>query len=283
MAAQDFRHVLQQSAEPVSDYIRRLERTFRRAYGREMLSEETRDTVLYGQMQEGLYDSLMRSPAVSGARNYQELCLSARNEEKRQSELLKRQKYRVGNPVRAPIAKGPLMGRPNNDRPPGASGTRPASSSTPTRPSDNAKTARCWICEKVGHLSKDCPIKSKQESTGRMSKNPGTRMVTSDDPTLYLLDDGDDDVQVNQVRIQDHGSQPQCAQVLVGGVAMKGVVDSGSDITILGGEMFKKVASVARLHKKEFHPPDKTPGIMISNHLKLMDGSTLILSFRTKP
>ena len=39
---------------------------------------------------------------------------------------------------------------------------------------------------------------------------------------------------------------------------MKGVVDSGSDITILGGEMFKKVASVARSRKKDFQPPDKT-------------------------
>ena len=39
---------------------------------------------------------------------------------------------------------------------------------------------------------------------------------------------------------------------------MNGVVDSGSDITILGGEMFKKVASVARLRKKDFQPPDKT-------------------------
>ena len=81
-------------------------------------------------------------------------------------------------------------------------------------------------------------------------------MVTSDDPTLHLLDD--DSVQVNQVRIQDQGSQPQCAQVSVGGVPMKDVVDSGSNITILGGEMFKKVASVACLRKKDFQPPDKT-------------------------
>ena len=40
---------------------------------------------------------------------------------------------------------------------------------------------------------------------------------------------------------------------------MEGVVDSGSDITILGGEMFKQVATVARLHKKDFEPPDKQP------------------------
>ena len=96
----------------------------------------------------------------------------------------------------------------------------------------------------------------KQESTGRTVKNPNARLVTSADPMEYLLDN--DSVQVKQVRIMDHGSQPQCAKVSIG-VTMKGVVDSGSDITILGGEMFKKVASVAHLHKKDFHPPDKNP------------------------
>ena len=40
---------------------------------------------------------------------------------------------------------------------------------------------------------------------------------------------------------------------------MEGVVDSGSDITILGGEMFKQVSTVARLHKKDFKSPDKQP------------------------
>ena len=85
---------MQQSAETVSDYIRRLECVFRRAYGREALSEETRNTLLYGQLKEGLCDNLMRSPAVSGACNYQELCLSTKTEEKRQEELLKRQRYR---------------------------------------------------------------------------------------------------------------------------------------------------------------------------------------------
>jgi len=76
VAAQDFRHVVQQPSEPVADYVHQLKHTFRRAYGRETLSGETRDTLLYGQMQEGLCDYLMRSPAVAGVHNYQELCLS---------------------------------------------------------------------------------------------------------------------------------------------------------------------------------------------------------------
>lgn len=48
LAAQDFRHTVQREDEPVPDFIRRLERTFNIAYGREGMTGETRDTLLYG-------------------------------------------------------------------------------------------------------------------------------------------------------------------------------------------------------------------------------------------
>ena len=66
------------------------------------MSAETRDTLLHGQLQEGLRYELMRSPAVSGAQNYKELCLAAKNEEKRLSELKKRQAYLQRNPTTSP-------------------------------------------------------------------------------------------------------------------------------------------------------------------------------------
>ena len=87
MAAQDFRHLTQHHAEPVSDFIRRLKRTFNLAYGSDGMLKETRDTLLHGQLQEGLHQHLMTSPAVSGAATYKELCMTAKNEERRQSEL----------------------------------------------------------------------------------------------------------------------------------------------------------------------------------------------------
>ena len=40
---------------------------------------------------------------------------------------------------------------------------------------------------------------------------------------------------------------------------MSGVIDTAADVTIVGGEMFKKVAAVAKLRKKDFKPADKTP------------------------
>ena len=93
LAAQDFRHTSQTDEERVADVIHRLERTFNVAYGREGMSSETRDTLLHGQLQDGLKHELMRAPAVSGAQSYPELCLAARNEEKRLAELKKRQQY----------------------------------------------------------------------------------------------------------------------------------------------------------------------------------------------
>ena len=50
------------------------------------MSIETRETLLHSQLQEGLEYELMKAPAVSGAQGYKQLCLAARNEEKRLAE-----------------------------------------------------------------------------------------------------------------------------------------------------------------------------------------------------
>ena len=57
------------------------------------MSQETRNALLHGQLQDGLRYEIMKAPAVSGAQNYPELCLASRNEEKRLLELKKRQQY----------------------------------------------------------------------------------------------------------------------------------------------------------------------------------------------
>lgn len=75
LAAQEFRHTSQSYNERVADFIRRLERTFNVAYGREGMSMETRDTLLHGHLQDALKNELMQAPAVFGAQTYQELCL----------------------------------------------------------------------------------------------------------------------------------------------------------------------------------------------------------------
>ena len=53
--------------------------------------------------------------------------------------------------------------------------------------------------------------------------------------------------------------RPRRATVTIQDVPAQGLIDIGADITIMGGDLFKKVASVARLHKRDFKRPDKVP------------------------
>jgi len=48
-------------------------------------------------------------------------------------------------------------------------------------------------------------------------------------------------------------------RVLIQGVPAYGIIDTAADITIIGGQLFRKVVSVAHLKKKHLKPPDKTP------------------------
>ena len=61
------------------------------------------------------------------------------------------------------------------------------------------------------------------------------------------------------VRVKDEGSHSQMAGVMVQGFPVEGIIDSGADITIVNGDLFKKIAAAARLKKKNFKPADKCP------------------------
>ena len=74
-----------------------------------------------------------------------------------------------------------------------------------------------------------------------------------------LFSDSDSDTEVKVVRVPDEGSKSQCAHVEVQGVPAYGIKDTAADITIIGGRLFKKIATIARLKKKNLKPPDKKP------------------------
>jgi len=78
------------------------------------------------------------------------------------------------------------------------------------------------------------------------------------DPIELLLSSSEDET-VREVRVTDKGSVPQGARVLLQGVPADGIIDSGADITIVGGDLFRKVATAARLKKRDFKRPDRTP------------------------
>ena len=271
VAAQDFRHASHRDGEPVSDYIRRLEQLFRRAYGHEGMSDNTRDTLLHGQLQEGLCYALMKAPAVSGSRTYQELCRAAHNEEKRLTELARRREYH-----REQTGPGPQeWGYQGTQR---YQGGQRAGRSRGQPWASPATLREYFKCHQVGHLQRDCPnseVPPARVSTSQVRATAGTdeeRGEGSGDSwrLLRCLDsDSGDDLEVRQVRITDRGSKQQYANVQVEGVRAQGIIDSGSEITIMGEELFCKVAAVARLRKSQFKNPDKV--------LRTYDGCTFAL------
>lgn len=151
LAAQDFHHTVQGETELVADYIRRLERTFWIAYGRDSMSAETCDTLLHSQPQEWLQYDLMRGPAISGVQTYKELRLGAKNEEKRLAELKKQQPYQKPVPL--------SMQHPNRKTAEYRGGDRTAQRHTPRQKTPPISKARqCYICNKPGHLACECGL-----------------------------------------------------------------------------------------------------------------------------
>ena len=184
LAALDFCHTSQKISESVSDFIGRLESVFQTGFGREHLSNETREMLLYGQLQEGLLYSLMESPAVSGAQNYKELCLAAKREERKLAELKKKQQYLKG--------ERPLTNNSAN-RPPSTSQNwqrtyrRTGNQGTIIYKSEKEenqqkKKLRCYICDSPNHLARQCP-QQRTESPGKKttqtksSRTSGTRVI----------------------------------------------------------------------------------------------------------
>ena len=247
-----FRHATQGESESVGDFIRRLERTFHLAYGRDGMQVETCDALLYSQLQEGLRQQLMESPAVSGAADYTTLCIVSKNEERRQAALKRRRQY--FKPVNTQTSRKDSGHSQSGD--------------TKMKMNQGTETRKCYTCGAEGHIAKDCTRK-KTESSGDKSKKSYTRKVCSGeqasaqsgDPLDYLYSSSDDEEarDVRQIRVSDKDSRPQCAHVQIQGVPAFGIIDSGADITIMGGGLFRKVASVAHLKKRDFKKADKTP------------------------
>ena len=254
MAAQDFRHSLQKSGENVPDFIRRLEKTFQIAYGKDDLNPTTRDTLLYGQLYEGLTYDVMQSPAVSGAQTYQELCTAAKGEEKRLAALKQRRHLTKATPSPQPTTT------------PRSSGPKQQQHGTPS----TAKGPRvCFKCGNPGHFAMNC-TQGEKESKGKGSSGRAKQVQTEKPPReskvelrvpdfLHSSSDEETPASAKTVRVVDKGSAPQCVRVQVQGVPAYGLIDSGADITIMGGTLFKKVATVTKLKKRDFMKADKVP------------------------
>lgn len=240
LAAQEFRNALQHEKESVSDYITRLERSFQIAYGHESLTPETRDAFLYSQLQAGLKLILMESPAVSGSLTYKQLCVAAKQEEKRLMELKWRRQHlerQVRHQEARYTSNSQSAAQSSKD-----SGNLDTLSGKPPR--------ECYVCGKTDHLAKQCrqrksqsnPTEDKKQKKGKEATATArairsTNKRETSDPINFLSSDSDTDGSINVTRITDQGSHLRKATVEIA-VPATGLVDTGADITIMEPELF---------------------------------------------
>ena len=86
---------------------------------------------------------------------------------------------------------------------------------------------------------------------------------------LYSSSDEETTANIKTVWVTDQGSIPQCVRLQVQSVPAYGLFDSGADITIIGGALFKKVTTVAKLGKHNFMQANKVPRTCDQRSFKL--------------
>ncbi len=130
-------------------------------------------------------------------------------------------------------------------------------------------------------------------STKRVSseETPSQPPEDTSDPLEYLLSgsEDEDEDRVNTVQLEDSGSVLKCVPLLVQGVPLlvqgvpvTGLIDTGADLSIMGGELFKTVAVAAKLRKKDLHKVDKTPKTYDGKTFKLHGRLDLAIEFDSK-
>ena len=137
---------MQKGSEAVADYIWHLEHIFQISFGQDKMSMETQNALLYGQLQSSLAFELCKAPAVSGARNYEELCITTKNEDRRLAELEKWQHYEWNRKI--VLAKYSTRNF-----------SLESSWSTDTKQTSQSymQSPRCYICNSPSiHVARDC-------------------------------------------------------------------------------------------------------------------------------
>ena len=145
------------------------------------------------------------------------------------------------------------------------------------------------VCNQVDHFVKNCKTNSKEQESQVTSdqKDPSkgnTRQVMTESSNNHLSASKAScrgliafpysvfDGTVDTVRVSDKGNKSQFVNVQVQGVTTSGILDTGVDITIMGGKLFKKIAVAARLRKKDPKKQIVFPILMMENSLSFMEG-----------
>ena len=169
--------------------------------------------------------------------NYKELCLTAKREKRRLAELKKKQQY-LKTQTQSTGNKPPATTQNWQRR-----SFRPGNYYKPKGQSDKdgtrlQKQLRCYICDSPNHLARQCK-QAKTESAGKKETQKGMKVIRAD---TYLS-------------VEKSGSRS--VKVMVESVPIVGLIDTGSDITIMRGDQFYDMVKEANLDIQLLKPTEQ--------------------------
>ena len=172
----------------------------------------------------------MESPAISGAQNYKGLCLAAKREERRLAELKRKQQYlnsetpQANNSVNRLPSTTHKWPRPN--RRAGNSGTE---NKIDQEGNQQQKQPRCYICDSPKHLACQCQHQRTESSDKKPTQNQTPKTTSG----TMVIRTG------SHMSTKKSGSY--CVEVMIEGVPVTGLIDTGSNITIIRGDLFYQI------------------------------------------
>jgi len=111
---------------------------------------------------------------------------------------------------------------------------------------------------------------------------PAQEDAPTPESLLFSESEEDEAVKAYAVHVQDQGSISQCVKVQIQGVPAYGLIDTGADISIIGGKLFKRVATIAHLKKRDFKKADKVPRTYDQRTFKLDGRMDMDITFEGK-
>ena len=171
--------------------------------------------------------------------------MAAKNEERRQGELAKRQQYQFRSTSQ-------IVGRETGVISTNRHNTLLTMYLTLRLKGDVTSVMEMIIWQNFArHLKQRVKEVSPQsrrshQVPGKWQENPAKTAKRPMNLFLWILSDSDSDDGVKTITVRDEGSASRYAPVLVQGVPAYGIVDTAADITIIGGSLFRKVATVAQ-------------------------------------
>ena len=132
---------------------------------------------------------------------------------------------------------------------------------------------RCYVCNSPNHLTRDCKVQ-KAESEGksnlprknrviRGSNRPGVEASSPEKNQFQKVveilfpSNSTTSPTVGQGTCQGEEGSPQSVTVKIEGIPVTGIIDTGSDISIVSGDLLKTVVNAAELKKEDFKPANK--------------------------